>query len=153
MCCLTLSRDVITLFVENVPRLRSIVSIAHRVSSSINYYVHSTLWVVDSGASSHFSVVREYFITLSLLDSGTLYGISVRVRGYGTCKPTLVDTLGRRCTVTLNGVFYVPDLALRANGNYLRLLSVTVATNRGCRFEFTLTCDILWTPREVYLRC
>jgi hypothetical protein len=101
--------------------------------------MRSNLWVVDSGANSHFSVVREDFITLSPSDSGTFLGISVCVRGHGSCKLTLVDSACRRCTFTLNEVLYVPDFALRSNGNYLRLLSVQVATNRGCRFEFTLS--------------
>ena len=54
--------------------------------------MHSNLWVVDSGASSHFSVVREDFIALSLSDSWTVSGIFVRERGHGSCKLTLVDS-------------------------------------------------------------
>ncbi len=68
------------------------------------------------------------------------------MRGHGTCKLSLVDQAGIRCTVTINGVFYVPNRALGSNGSYLRLLSVPVATNRGCRFEFTQSGDKLWTP-------
>jgi hypothetical protein len=58
---------------------------------------------------------------------------------------TLVDPTNKKSTFTLNGVLYVLDLALISNGNYPLLLSVLVATNRGCRFEFTQSCDILWT--------
>ena len=110
--------------------------------------MHSTLWVVDIGSSSYFPASREDFVTLSPSDTGTVSGILFRVRGHGTCKLTLVDPAGRKCTVTLNGVLYVPDLALRSNGNYLRLLSALVAINRGCRFEFTQARDILWTPER-----
>ena len=81
--------------------------------------MHSNLWVVDSGASLHFSAVREDFITLSPSDSGTVSGISVRLRGRGSCKLALVDSAGRTCTVTLNGVVYGLALALRSNRNYL----------------------------------
>ena len=108
--------------------------------------MHSSLWVVDSRSSSHFSAVREDYLTLNPSDTGAVSGISVRVRGHGTCKLTLVDSTCRKCIVTLYGVLYVPDLALRFNGNYLRLLSVLVATIRGYRFEFTLSSDRLWTP-------
>jgi hypothetical protein len=110
--------------------------------------MHSKLWVVDSGASAHFFVDREDFITLGLLDSGTVSRISVRVRGHGTCKLTLDDPAGRRCTVTLGGIVYAPDLALRSNSIYLRILSVQVVTKRRFRLEFTQSCDKLWTPEE-----
>jgi hypothetical protein len=46
----------------------------------------------------------------------------------------------------LNGVLYVPDLVIKSNGNYLQNLSVPVATNKGCRFEFTQFGNMLWTP-------
>jgi hypothetical protein len=93
--------------------------------------MYSYVWVVDNGASAHFSVVREDFITLDLEDSGTVSGISVRVRGRGTCRLTLIDLACRKCIVTLDKVLFVPDLALRSNGQYRRLLSVPVATHRG----------------------
>ena len=76
----------------------------------------STMWVVDGGASAHFSVVREDFITLDLEDFGTVSGISVRVRGRGTYQLTLIDPTGKKCIVTLDKVLFVPDLALRSNG-------------------------------------
>jgi hypothetical protein len=106
----------------------------------------SAVWVVDSGASAHFSVVREDFITPDLEDSGIVSGICVRVRGHETCQLTIIDHTGKRCIVTLDKVLFVPDLALRSNGQYHRLLSVPVATNRGCKFEFTRSGDKLWTP-------
>ena len=81
----------------------------------------STVWVVDSGASAHFSDVREDFITLDLVDSGIVAGISVRVRGHGTCQLTLIDPTSRKCIITLDKVLFVPSLALRSNGNYHRL--------------------------------
>ncbi len=108
--------------------------------------MYSSVWVVDSGASAHFSFVREDFNTLDLEDSGTVSGISVRVRGRGTCRLTLIDPTGRKCIVTIDKVLFVPYLALRSNGQYRRLLSVPVATDRGCRFEFTQFGDKLWTP-------
>ena len=109
---------VITISVEIISRLRSIGPSTYRFSSYFSSVaMHSNLWVVDSGASSHFSVVREYFITLSPSDSGIVSGISTRVRGHRICKLTLVDPSGRKCTITLNGVLYVPDFALRSNGN------------------------------------
>ena len=81
--------------------------------------MHSNLWVVDNGASSHFFAVREDFITLSPSESGTVLGISIRVRRHGSCKLILVDSAGRESTISLNGVLYFPDLALRSNDNYL----------------------------------
>jgi hypothetical protein len=107
--------------------------------------MYSSVWVVDSDASAHFSAVREDFITMDLEDSGTVSGISVRVRGRGTCRPTLIDPTCRKCIVTLDKAMFVHDLALRSNGQYRRLLSVPVATNRGCRFKFTQSGHKLWT--------
>ncbi len=100
---------------------------------------------MDSGASAHFSVVRGDFITLDLEDSGTVSGISVRVRGRGTYRIILIDPTGRKCIVTLDKVLFVHDLALGSNGIYRRLLSVPIDTNRGCKFEFTQSGDKLWT--------
>ena len=67
------------------------------------------------------------------------------IRNTSACKLTLVDLVGRRYIVPLDGVLYVPGLALKSNGNYLHLLSVPVATGRGCKFEFTQPGDKLWT--------
>ena len=78
--------------------------------------MYSFVWVVESGASEHFLTVREDFITLDLEDSGTVSGISVRVRGRGTCRLILIDHTCRKCIVTLDKVLFVPDLALRSNG-------------------------------------
>ena len=145
--CLQVRITVYLIPVETISRLRSIGPTSYRLYSFFSSIaMHSNLWVVDSGASSHFFAVREDFITLNPSDLGIVSGISIRERGHGSCKMTLVDSIGRECTVTLNGVLYVPDLALGSNGNYLRLLSVLVATNRGCRFEFTQSGDRLWTP-------
>ena len=144
---------VYLILVETIFRLRSIGPISYKLSTYFSYVaMHSNLWVVDSGASSYFFAVREDFITLNPSDSGIVSRILVLVRGHGTCKLTLANPAGRKCIVTLNGVLYVPDLALGSNGNYLRLLSVPVATNRGCRFEFTPSGDRLWTPEGSGLR-
>ena len=95
------------------------------------------MWVLDSGASAHFSDVREDFITLDLEDSETVSRISVHVRGRGTCQLTLIDPTGKKCIVTVDKVLFALDLALISNGQYRRLLSVPIATKRGCKFEFT----------------
>jgi hypothetical protein len=79
--------------------------------------MQSTIWIIDNGAIAHFSDVREDFTTLNLADSGNVSRISIRVRGHGTCKLTLVDPAGKRFTVRLEAVLYVLDLALRSNGN------------------------------------
>ncbi len=101
----------ITLSVETISRLWYIGPIPYRFYSYLSFVaMHSTLWVVDSGASSNFSAAKDYFITVNPLDTGTVSGISDRVRGHGTCKLTLVDSAGRKCTVTLNGVFMFPIL-------------------------------------------
>ena len=76
---------LITLFVETISRLLSIGPIAYRFYGYfLSVAMHSTLWVVDSGASLHFFDVREDFITLSPSDTGTVSRISVRLRGHGT---------------------------------------------------------------------
>jgi len=56
----------------------------------------STMWVLDSGASAHFSVVREDVITQDLVDTGSVSGISARIRGHGACQLTLIDPTCRK---------------------------------------------------------
>jgi len=58
----------------------------------------------------------------------------------------LINSPIKRCIVTLNGVIYVLDLTLKSNGSSQLLLSVLVATNIACMFEFPRACDKLWTP-------
>jgi len=106
----------------------------------------SMQWVVDSGASALFSAARENFVTLILSESGNVAGISVLVRGRGTCKLTMINSSGHKCIVTLKGALYILDLNLRSNRNFLCLLSVPVATSKGCKFSFSRTIDTLWTP-------
>ena len=66
-----------------------------------------TVWIVDNGASAHFSAVREDFITLDFVDSRIVSGIFVRVRGHGTCQLTLIDPTCKKCIVTLDKVLFI----------------------------------------------
>ena len=88
MCCITLLKFVITVFiVETISRLRSIGRIAYRICGCFSFVaMHYALWVVDNGESSHFSVVMEDFIPLSPSVTGIVSRISVRLRGNGTSK-------------------------------------------------------------------
>ena len=48
------------------------------------------------------------------------------------------DTAGKSVKITLKNVLYVPDLSSISNGNYLRLLSVRLATSVGVRCSFAI---------------
>ena len=93
-------------------------------------------WLVDTGASSHFSAVKSDFVAVQP-GSGFVNGISVNIRGRGDTFGSFATDSGDVVTVTFGDTMYVPDLVHRANeGGFLRLLSVSKATQSGCQFIF-----------------
>ena len=104
----------------------------------------SLLWVVDSGASRHYSSIASDFIDLIPRDDlGVVSGIDCPIRGLGNISVSTVNSSGEPVAFTLLDVLYVPDLAQRSNGNYLRLLSVRLAVAAGFCCNFTGARDYL----------
>ena len=93
-------------------------------------------WLVDTGASSHFSAVKSDFSSIQP-GSGFVNGISVNIHGSGDTMGSFATDSGDVVSVTFGDTMYVPDLVHRANeGGFLRLLSVSKATRSGCQFIF-----------------
>ena len=100
-------------------------------------------WVVDSGASRHFSAVKSDFIDLDLRDMGNVSGIDCEAKGIGTIATTIVDTNGVPRRVTFRDVLYVLGLEHRSRGGYQRLMSVPRGTENDCLFKFAKSGDTL----------
>jgi len=85
-------------------------------------------WVVDSGASRHFSVVASDFTSLKLDDQlRTVSGINFKIEGSGGIPFYVHGMLGKRVHMILHNVLYVLSLESRSGGSYLRLVSVRLA--------------------------
>ena len=72
-------------------------------------------WLLDSGASMHFTHDMNDFVEYVPLDDqftiSTANGVTA-VEGYGTVILNCPDNVGRT-TVRITPVFYIPDLTLR----------------------------------------
>ncbi len=87
-------------------------------------------WVVDSGASRHFSTVSLDFSSLTLNDKlGTVSGIDCKIEGSGRISFFVFDQKGKQIHMNLKDVLYVPSLSIRSGGSYLRLMIVRLAAN------------------------
>ena len=109
---------------------------------------HSLSWVVDIGASWHYSCVVSDFIGLTLRDDldDTISGISCPIRGVGNILVTIVDSVSDYVSFTLLDVLYILDLAQRFGRAYLRILSVRLAVGVSLNYTFTTTNDFISHP-------
>jgi hypothetical protein len=103
---------------------------------------HSLLWVINNGASRHYSSIASDFNDVTLRnDFGGVFGIACYIRGIGTVPFATVDSSGNPLSFSLLDVLYVPDFEHRSAGNYLRLLSVGLAVATGLKCNFTASRD------------
>ncbi len=85
-------------------------------------------WVVDSGASRHFSAVASEFTSMKLdVQLGTVSGFNCKIEGSGGILFYVHGRVGKPVHMILSNVLYVPSLASRSGGSYLRLMSVRLA--------------------------
>jgi len=85
----------------------------------------SLFLVVDSGAIRHYSFIASDFVDINLRDDlGRVTGIDCPIHIVGSVPVVTVNSTGKPTLFTLVEVLYVPDLAQRSGGQYLRLLSV-----------------------------
>ncbi len=88
-------------------------------------------WVVDIGANRPFSVVAFDFTDLVLSnDLGTVSGINCTIAGTRSVSFSVRERSGKLVPFLLKNVLYVPDLASRSGGKYLR----------DCHGHCLLTC-------------
>ena len=97
------------------------------------------LWHVDSGASSHLTGNRAWFVKLSPCVPCT---VTVADRGTLTCTQRgTVVLLTERHRITVHNVLFVPSLGVN-------LLSVSAIVNAGMRVRFTKTGCTIRTSRN-----
>jgi hypothetical protein len=114
------------------------------VASTSSTVDSGPIWVVDNGASRHFSAVSTDFSSLTLDDElGKVSGINCKIEGSGSISFIVHDRRGKEVHMNLKDVLYVPILSNRSSGSYLRLMSVRLAVNAGYRFIFSKDSDLL----------
>jgi hypothetical protein len=102
------------------------------------------IWVVDTGASRHFSAVLSDFSSQTMNDKlGTVSGIDFKIEGSGSISFFVHDRQGKHVQINLKDVLYVPNLSKRSGGSYLRLMSVRLTINEGYKLIFSKNSDIL----------
>ena len=103
--------------------------------------------IVDTGASSHIINDRSRFKTfdssfkperhsMELADGKRTFGLA---QGRGDAQVCLIDSEGRRCTVTLKNALYIPSFPQE-------LFSVKCATANGAKLLFEEGNDVLVVP-------
>jgi len=70
-------------------------------------------------------------------DLGIVTGIDCPIHGVGSFPIVTVNSTGKPTPFTLVEVLYVPDLAQRSGGQYLRLLIARLAAEAGLNCTFT----------------
>ena len=108
----------------------------------------SLRWVVNSGASRHCYAEASDFDSLSVHNEmGNVSRIHCKIKGSGSVTLTTPDQKSRIVKIALKDVLHVQDLSSSSNGNYLRPLSVRLATLGGFRCSFAFDRDLLENDR------
>jgi len=101
-------------------------------------------WVVDSGASRHFSGVSSDFTSLKLDNHLlTVSGINCKIEGSDRIFFFVRGRLGKPVHMNMINVLFVPSLASRSGGSYLNLMSVRLEVHAGYKFIFSRDSDLL----------
>jgi hypothetical protein len=84
-------------------------------------------WIVDGGATSHFTGHRSDFTSMQQITPKLVKGMNLNAVAIGTVRlqvPAVSKTTqrSRTCTISLNNVLYVPDM-LQQGATVTRLLS------------------------------
>ena len=84
-------------------------------------------WIVDGGATSHFTGHRSDFTSFQHITPKLVKGMNLNATAIGTVRLqvtaiTKATHRPRTCTISLNHVLYVPDM-LQSNATVTRLLS------------------------------
>jgi hypothetical protein len=105
--------------------------------------VEPKLLLVDSGASHHMTSVLRDFHAYRPIFPVWVKSIGAYAKGRGSVSVLLRSKDGEAVPITLQDVFYVPDLAARASSRHQRMFSVSQARQRGHRTVFEDPCDVL----------
>jgi hypothetical protein len=72
------------------------------------------IWVVDSGASRHFSAGLSDFSSITMNDKlGPVSGIDCKIEGSGSIPFFVHDRQGKHVQMNLKDVLYVPSPVLQ----------------------------------------
>jgi hypothetical protein len=100
-----------------------------------------------------FSANASDFTDLRLTSSDHhVTGIDFKIKGVGSIFLNVLDNNGLCVKINLENVLYVPGLATKSNGHYLRLLNVNLATQKGSRFSLAKHDDFLLTADGSVIR-
>jgi hypothetical protein len=109
----------------------------HTIVAYVDSSLVGLIWVVDSGSNRHFSVVASDFTNLVLSnDLGNVSGINCTIVGTLSISFLVRERSGKLVPFLLTNVLFVPYLASRSRGNYLRLMSVQLANKARYTFIF-----------------
>ena len=116
----------------------SLQSITSMVNSAAHYSIlpkpvfeFHDQWIVDGGATSHFTGHKADFITLQSIPPKLVKGMNLNAVGIGQIKISTKaiiksNNATRNCIITLHNMLYVPDLLTRGE-SVTRLLSQRAA--------------------------
>lgn len=102
-------------------------------------------WILDSGATSHYSNDKKLFTSLeSFEDEATVAdGHSVKIRGTGNCKIDMINETEKTTIATLTNVLYAPDL----HGNFI---SIKCLAKKGIKAVFVDDkCELFLNNKQI----
>lgn len=103
-------------------------------------------WIVDSGATSHITGNKEFFVSLDDEYRGEVDladGTKVNIIGKGTCAIKCVNNKGNVITANITDVLYSPKIG----GN---LLSVSKLAHKGFTLKFNKSgCELIQNNKQI----
>ena len=111
------------------------------------------IWVVDSGANTHFFANASDFTNPSpTFSDHRVSGIDRIVEEVGNIIANVLYNNGHYGKVNLeNVILYVPGLAPRLGGHYPRLMNVYIVTQGGSRFSFAKHSHIILAAHRIVI--
>lgn len=112
---------------ENSPESKDNLDVLFAVNENA-----SNDWILDSGATSHFTNNEEYYCDLDNTFQTSVQvanGCDVRIQGIGDCKTKSYNQKGVMTNVKLTNVLYAPSL----RGSFI---SINKLTSKGFRVNF-----------------
>ena len=110
--------------------------------SSEESQAHKDLWIVDGGATQHFSGRKTDFSEYMDINPTLIHGMKLYATGVGTIMFMVNTTMGDR-QMKINNVLYVPDL-IKSPTKVTRLYS-----HRGSH-DATYGYPTSFTPRTAH---
>lgn len=106
---------------------------------------HQNDWIVDSGATSHFSNNRNIFNTFEARNDEVTVanGHKVKILGIGNCKIALINDKGKTTNATLTDVLYTPEL----HGNFIS--TKNLAQKKVVSIFYDNKCELFKNEQQI----